>query len=61
MMTRAANLLAEARRIPGVAGDSTVRPDWGAVAPRIRDEATHGWDDRVAVERVEDKRGRFLG
>jgi hypothetical protein len=26
MLIRAANLLAEARRIPGVAGDATVRP-----------------------------------
>ncbi|HVA08185.1 MAG TPA: FAD-dependent oxidoreductase, partial [Acidimicrobiales bacterium] len=34
MMIRAANLLAEARRIPGVAGSSTVDPDWAPVARR---------------------------
>jgi pyruvate/2-oxoglutarate dehydrogenase complex dihydrolipoamide dehydrogenase (E3) component len=60
MMTRAANRLAEARRIPGVAGDATVRPKWGPVAQRIRDEATDDWDDRVAVERFEGKGGRFV-
>jgi pyruvate/2-oxoglutarate dehydrogenase complex dihydrolipoamide dehydrogenase (E3) component len=60
MMIRAADLLAEARRIPGMAGDATVRPDWGPVARRIREEATDDWDDRVAVERFERKGGRFL-
>ncbi len=60
MMIRAADLLAEARRIPGMAGDATVRPDWAPVAQRIRDEATDDWDDRVAVERFEGKGGRFL-
>src|ERR671919_294956 len=60
MMIRAANLLAEGRRIPGMAGDATVRPDWAPLAQRIRDEATDDWDDRVAVERFEAKGGRFL-
>jgi hypothetical protein len=32
----------------------------GPVAPRIRDEATDGLDDRVAVERFEGKGGRFV-
>ena len=59
MMIRAANLLAEARRIPGMAGESRVLPDWGPVAKRVRD-ATDNWDDRVAVERFESKGGRFL-
>ena len=59
MAIRAANLLAEARRIPGVAGTSTVTPDWTPVAARIRDEATDNWDDRVAVERFVGKGGRF--
>lgn len=59
MMIRAANLLAEARRIPGMAGDATLQPDWAPVAQRIRDEATDDWDDRVAVERFEGKGGRF--
>ncbi len=60
MMIRAANLLAEGRRIPGMAGESTVRPDWAPVARRIREEATDNWDDRVAVERFEGKGGRFV-
>jgi pyruvate/2-oxoglutarate dehydrogenase complex dihydrolipoamide dehydrogenase (E3) component len=60
MMIRASNLLAEARRIPGMAGDSTVRPDWAPVAARIRQEATDNWDDTVAVKRFEDKGGRFV-
>jgi pyruvate/2-oxoglutarate dehydrogenase complex dihydrolipoamide dehydrogenase (E3) component len=60
MMIRAADLLAEARRIPGLAGDATVRPDWAPVARRIREEATDDWDDRVAVERFEGKGGRFV-
>jgi pyruvate/2-oxoglutarate dehydrogenase complex dihydrolipoamide dehydrogenase (E3) component len=51
MMIRAANLLAEGRRIPGMSGTSVVRPDWAPVARRIRDEATDGWDDKVAADR----------
>jgi pyruvate/2-oxoglutarate dehydrogenase complex dihydrolipoamide dehydrogenase (E3) component len=60
MIIRAANALAEARRVPGLAGSSSVDPDWGSVAARIRQEATDGWDDRVAVERFEKKGGRFV-
>jgi len=60
MMIRAANLLAEARRIPGVAGEVSVTPGWSPVAQRIRDEATDNWDDTVAVERFEGKGGRFV-
>jgi pyruvate/2-oxoglutarate dehydrogenase complex dihydrolipoamide dehydrogenase (E3) component len=60
MMIRAADLLAEGRRVPGMAGDAIVQPDWAPVAQRIRDEATDDWDDRVAVERFEGKGGRFL-
>jgi pyruvate/2-oxoglutarate dehydrogenase complex dihydrolipoamide dehydrogenase (E3) component len=60
MIIRAANLIAEARRIPGVAGASTVTPDWAPVAARIRREATDTWDDRVAVERFEGLGGRFI-
>jgi pyruvate/2-oxoglutarate dehydrogenase complex dihydrolipoamide dehydrogenase (E3) component len=51
MMIRAANLLAEGRRIPGMSGTSVVRPDWAPVARRIRAEATDGWDDKVAADR----------
>jgi len=60
MMIRAADLLAEARRIPGVAGASTVSPDWAPVAKRIRDQATDNWNDKVAVDRFEGKGGRFV-
>jgi pyruvate/2-oxoglutarate dehydrogenase complex dihydrolipoamide dehydrogenase (E3) component len=60
MMIRAANLVAETRRVPGLAGTSTVHPSWEPVARRIRDEATDNWDDRAAVERFEGKGGRFL-
>jgi len=60
MMIRAAHLLAEARRIPGMAGSAVVNPDWAPVAARIRDEATDNWDDTVAVKRFEGKGGRFV-
>jgi len=60
MMIRAADLLAEGRRIPGMAGASQVDADWTPVARRIRDEATDNWDDEVAVKRFEDKGGRFF-
>jgi pyruvate/2-oxoglutarate dehydrogenase complex dihydrolipoamide dehydrogenase (E3) component len=53
MMVRAADLLAEGRRIPGTAGASTITPGWSAVAGRISEEATTGWDDQVAVDRLE--------
>jgi pyruvate/2-oxoglutarate dehydrogenase complex dihydrolipoamide dehydrogenase (E3) component len=60
MMIRAADLLAEARRAPGMAGQTTVDPDWAPVAKRIRAEATDNWDDAVAVKRFEDKGGQFV-
>ena len=60
MMIRAAHLIAESRRIPGMAGSSTVTPDWGPVAARIREEATDNWDDTVAVERFVGKGGTFV-
>jgi len=53
MMIRAAHVLAEGRRVPGLAGSSTVTPDWSPVHARIRDEATTDWDDKVAVDRLE--------
>jgi pyruvate/2-oxoglutarate dehydrogenase complex dihydrolipoamide dehydrogenase (E3) component len=60
MMVRAAGLLAETRRVPGMAGDSSVAPDWAPVARRIREEATDDWDDKVAVDRFTGKGGHFL-
>ena len=53
MMVRGAGVLAEARRVgvlSGTVGD--VVPDWAPVARRIREEATAGWDDTIAVERL---------
>jgi pyruvate/2-oxoglutarate dehydrogenase complex dihydrolipoamide dehydrogenase (E3) component len=60
MMLRSAGLLAEARRIDGMAGHATVQPDFAPVARRIRDEATDDWDDRAAVDRFEGLGGTFV-
>lgn len=60
MMIRAADLIAETRRVDGMAGHATVTPDWAPVATRIRDEATSNWDDTIAVERFTGKGGRFV-
>ncbi|MFJ8645461.1 dihydrolipoyl dehydrogenase family protein [Streptomyces sp. NPDC093546] len=60
MMIRAGNLLAEAGRVPGMAGTASAAPDFGQVAARIRDEATDDWDDRAAVDRFTGKGGRFV-
>jgi pyruvate/2-oxoglutarate dehydrogenase complex dihydrolipoamide dehydrogenase (E3) component len=60
MAVRAANLLAEGRRIPGVAGQATVYPDWALVATRIRDQAAGGWGDSFAVARFQGRGGRFV-
>ncbi|WP_020386123.1 dihydrolipoyl dehydrogenase family protein [Kribbella catacumbae] len=68
MMIRAANLIAETRRVDGIAGTATVTPDWAPVAKRIREEATDNWNDQVAVDRLVGKgvtfvrgRGTFTG
>jgi pyruvate/2-oxoglutarate dehydrogenase complex dihydrolipoamide dehydrogenase (E3) component len=60
MMLRAAGALAEAHRVPVLAGDVSVHPSWAPVANRIRDEATDDWNDHVAVERFEAAGGRFV-
>ncbi|MCI4063639.1 FAD-dependent oxidoreductase [Micromonospora sp. R77] len=60
MMIRAANALAEARRVNELAGAAQVQPDWAPVAKRIREEATDTWDDKVAVDRFVGKGGRFV-
>jgi pyruvate/2-oxoglutarate dehydrogenase complex dihydrolipoamide dehydrogenase (E3) component len=60
MIIRAANTLAEARRVGKLAGYATVQPDWSIVARRIREKATDDWDDTVAVERFTGKGGRFV-
>ena len=51
MMIRAGDLLAEGRRIPGMAGQSAISPYWEPVATRIAAEATDHWDDTVAADR----------
>jgi pyruvate/2-oxoglutarate dehydrogenase complex dihydrolipoamide dehydrogenase (E3) component len=60
MMIRAADLLAEGRRIPGLAGRSQIYPDWAPVAQRVREEATDNWDDKVAVDRFTGKGGTLF-
>ena len=60
MMLRGAELLAEARRVEGMAGHASVEPDFAPVHARIRDEATDDWNDQVAVDRFEGKGGTFL-
>jgi pyruvate/2-oxoglutarate dehydrogenase complex dihydrolipoamide dehydrogenase (E3) component len=60
MMIRAGNLIAETRRVPGMAGTSTVTPDWAPVALRIREEATDYWDDKVAANRFQSKGGHLV-
>src|SRR4249919_754644 len=60
MMIRAANLVAETRRVPGMAGASTVSPDWSPVARRIREEATDDWNDKVAADRFIGKGGHLV-
>jgi pyruvate/2-oxoglutarate dehydrogenase complex dihydrolipoamide dehydrogenase (E3) component len=60
MMIRAAGLIAETRRVEGLAGKANVTPDWAQVAERIRREATDDWDDQVAVDRFTGQGGLFL-
>lgn len=52
MLIRAANVLAEARRAPALAGTAVVEPDFALVARRIREQATDAWDDTVAAGRL---------
>ena len=60
MMIRAANSLAEARRVETLAGTVSVKPDFAPVAKRIRDEATDNWDDTVAAKRATDAGARLV-
>ena len=52
-MVRGAEVLGEARRVDGTAGEAVVTPSWAPVATKIADQVTDHWDDRVAVERLE--------
>lgn len=60
MMIRAGNSLAETLRVPGLAGSSTVDPDFRPVARRIRDEATTDWNDQGAADRFTETGGRLV-
>src|ERR1035437_5106017 len=60
MMIRAGNLIAETRRVPGMAGSSTVTPDWSPVALRIREEATDFWNDKKAADRFAAQGGHLV-
>ena len=60
MMIRASNAVAEAQRIPALAGTAQVASDFTVVAKRIRTEATDDWDDAVAAKRFTDKGGRLV-
>ena len=60
MMIRAANLVQEARRVEGKAGQSQVQPDWDLLAARVRAEVTGGWDDSYAVQRFQSRGGLLV-
>ena len=53
VMVRASDALAEAGRVPRIAGEVTVVPSWAPVARRLDEEVTTGWDDTIAVERLQ--------
>jgi pyruvate/2-oxoglutarate dehydrogenase complex dihydrolipoamide dehydrogenase (E3) component len=59
IMVRSADLVGEARRIPGMAGIVRVHPEFRPVARRVR-EATDDWNDKIAVDRFTSRGGRFL-
>jgi pyruvate/2-oxoglutarate dehydrogenase complex dihydrolipoamide dehydrogenase (E3) component len=54
MMVRGSDVVAEVRRAGRVAGDATISPSWATVAGRVDKDATAGWDDTVAVDRLQD-------
>ncbi len=58
-MVRAADVLAEGRRIPGTAGTASIEARWEPVARRVK-EVTAGWDDQGAVDRFTGKGGRLV-
>ncbi len=54
MMVRGSDVVAEVRRAGAVAGEATIAPTWSVVAQRVDEQATAGWDDTVAVDRLRD-------
>jgi pyruvate/2-oxoglutarate dehydrogenase complex dihydrolipoamide dehydrogenase (E3) component len=59
IMIRSADLIAEAHRIPGMAGRATAEPQWRPVAERVR-KATDSWDDTAAADRFTGKGGMLV-
>ncbi|MDT0616029.1 dihydrolipoyl dehydrogenase family protein [Streptomyces lancefieldiae] len=60
MMIRAGNSLAEAGRVPVLAGEVDLTADWGKVSTRIREEATSHWSDKAAADRLTAKGARLV-
>jgi pyruvate/2-oxoglutarate dehydrogenase complex dihydrolipoamide dehydrogenase (E3) component len=54
MMVRGSDVVAEVRRAAAVAGEAAITPSWSVVARRVDQEATTGWDDTIAVDRLRD-------
>jgi pyruvate/2-oxoglutarate dehydrogenase complex dihydrolipoamide dehydrogenase (E3) component len=54
MMVRAADVLTEAGRVATLAGDVSVTAAWAPVARRLDVEATTGWDDTIAADRLKE-------
>jgi pyruvate/2-oxoglutarate dehydrogenase complex dihydrolipoamide dehydrogenase (E3) component len=59
MVIRGAEVLAEGRRVNGMAGSAVITPDYTPVGDRIRNEATDDWNDQAAVDRFTGKGGVF--
>jgi pyruvate/2-oxoglutarate dehydrogenase complex dihydrolipoamide dehydrogenase (E3) component len=59
MVIRAADALAEGRRINELAGAAQIAADFAPAAKRVRDEATDDWNDKAAVDRFTGKGGTF--
>jgi len=54
MMVRAGDAVAEVRRASTLSGDASIDTSWKPVARRIDEDATTGWDDTIAVDRLVD-------
>jgi len=52
IIVRGSEAIAESHRLGRLAGEADVRTSWGVVADRISREATDGWDDRAAADRL---------
>ena len=60
MIIRAAEMLTDAGYVNELAGTAQSIPAYAKPAKRVRDEATDNWDDRVAVERLQNLGGTFV-